>query len=191
MSKPRKCRAGQPAGAEVHERRQQARCPFTASVDVIESRSQTKISGRTCDVSRGGCYIDTINSFPVGSTVQLQLVTQGRRLEAQAEVAYCLPGMGMGVQFKAADPQQIAMVNRWMTELCSEQQTEGELPEVPEEYAGQTGAGNDEMLVLRELVVAIMRQGLLPEAKCASLLEKLNRSCREQSSSEAAATTFA
>jgi hypothetical protein len=59
------------------------------------------------------------------------------------------------------------------------------------EYTAQTDVHNDEVLVLRELVVAIMRQGLLPEAKCASLLEKLNRSCRAESSSRSAVTTCA
>ena len=50
---------GSSAEPDPHERRRHARYPFTATVEALEPKSQMLIQGRTSDLSRGGCYVDT------------------------------------------------------------------------------------------------------------------------------------
>jgi hypothetical protein len=38
---------------DPHERRRQVRYPFTAAVEIVVRESQTRIQGRTSDLSRG------------------------------------------------------------------------------------------------------------------------------------------
>jgi hypothetical protein len=45
------------------ERRRDLRYPFTAAVEAVEPKSQTKLNARTSDISLGRCYVDTINPF--------------------------------------------------------------------------------------------------------------------------------
>src|ERR1700681_4740767 len=102
------------------ERRRQVRYPFTAAVEVVVRETQTRIQGRTSDLSRGGCFLDTASCFPAGSTVKIRLTKDHRRFEAHAEVVYSLVGMGMGVKFTAAEIQQLGTVEKWVAELSGE-----------------------------------------------------------------------
>jgi hypothetical protein len=164
---------GKSAGADAHERRRNARYPFTATVEAVESSSKTRIQGRTTDLSRGGCYVDTITSFPAGSMVKMRLTKENRSFEAQAEVVYSLDSMGMGVKFTSTDPEQLWIVEKWIGELSGEVQPEPELPQLSDQSCTKEGPSNKECLVLNELVMELMRQGVLSEAKCRAMLQKL------------------
>jgi len=109
--------AGSSAEARPHERRRSPRYAFIADVEVLEPNSGIAILGRTADLSRGGCYVDTINPFPADTVVKLRLTKWHRSLEAQAKVVYSAVGMGMGLMFVAADPEQRWTMESWMNEL--------------------------------------------------------------------------
>src|SRR5258708_25852622 len=64
------------------ERRRALRFPFTASVYAIEPKSHAKLSGRSSDISQGGCYIDTISPFPVQTVIKIRLTKDGVSFEA-------------------------------------------------------------------------------------------------------------
>ena len=168
---------------DSHERRRHSRYPFTATVETVEPKSQTRIQGRTSDLSRGGCYVDTISSFPAGSIVKMRLTKEMRSFEAQAEVVYSLAGMGMGVKFTDADPEQFWTLEKWVAELSGELLPEPELPQPSDQSCAQRRPGNEEYLVLNELVMELMRQGVLSNAKCEAMLQKLNRTGRAKSNS--------
>ena len=157
---------------DPHERRRHARYPFTATVEAVETISQTRINGRTSDLSRGGCYVDAISSFPVGSVVKMRLTKEARSLEAQAEVVYSLAGMGMGVKFTGGDPEQLWNLEKWVGELSGELSPEPEPPQVSAPSCADGNPCNEED-VLAELVMELMKQRVLPEAKCKAMLEKL------------------
>jgi len=165
---------------EPRERRRHLRYPFTATVETVEAKSQARIQGRTSDLSQGGCYVDTINSLPTGSMVRICLTKGMRSFEAQAEVVYSLAGMGMGMKFTNFDPGQVGIVEKWVAELSGEQQPEPELSQPSDPSQAQQRPGNEEYLVLNELVMELMRQGVLSNAKCEAMLQKLNRTGRAQ-----------
>jgi len=53
------------------------------------------------DISAKGMFINTDAEFPEGSVLKLyfRLARTGIRIAARCEVRYCLPGVGMGVEF--------------------------------------------------------------------------------------------
>ena len=168
---------------DSHERRRDSRYPFTATVEIVEPESQTRIQGRTSDLSRGGCYVDTIIPLSAGSIVKMHLTKEMRTFEAQAEVVYSLAGMGMGVKFTDTDPEQFWTVEKWLAELSGELLLQPELPQTSDQPCAQRGSGNEEFLVLNELVIELMRQGVLSNAKCKAMLQKLNRTRSAKSNS--------
>jgi len=181
MSEELNNKIGGSAETDPHERRRHARHTFTATVEAVELKSQTRIQGRTSDLSRGGCYVDTINSFPAGSIVKMRLTKETRSFEAQAEVVYSLVGMGMGMKFTNAEPEQLWTVEKWMAELTGELLPEPELSQPFDPSCAQERVGNEEHLVLNELLMELMRQGVLSNFKCKAMLEKLTQTGRAKS----------
>src|SRR5665213_1696814 len=136
------------------ERRANLRFPFTASVEAIEPKSGTRIHGRSTDLGLGGCYVDSLNPFAVGTVVKIRITKHQESFETKAMVTFSQVGMGMGLSFIAAEPQQSQLFQRWVTELSGD----GLVP--PAEEQG-TSEGAKEILrdersyVLNELVIAL------------------------------------
>jgi hypothetical protein len=160
------------------ERRTHPRYPFTSTVEMVEPKSQTRIQGRTSDLSRGGCYVDSTSSFPAGSILNVRLTKEMRSFDAQAEVAFSIDGMGMGLKFTGVDPEQFSTLEKWMAELSGELQPGLALPQPADPSCAERRPGNEEFYVLNELVVELKRQGVLSNAKCEAMLQKLNRTGR-------------
>jgi hypothetical protein len=174
------------------ERRTFPRYPFTATVEMVEPQSQTRIQGRTSDLSRGGCYVDSTSSFPAGSSLVIRLTKDMRSFEAQAQVAYSIDGMGMGmgIRFTGADSEQISMLEKWVAELRGEMLPETTLAQASDPAFAQRRPSHEEYFVLNELVVELMRQGVLSSTKCEAMLKKLNRTGRARSIEEMAESTL-
>jgi hypothetical protein len=174
MVKDKKTKIEVSSGADAHERRRHGRLPFTATVEAVETNTQTRISGRTSDLSRGGCYVDTISSFPAGSIVKMRLTKETDSFEALAEVVYSMVGMGMGVKFTYAEPGQIWTLQKWVGEVSGEIVAEPEAPRPSQQSCVQGKTGNEENEVLNELLMLLTKQGVLSDAKCDAMLAKLN-----------------
>jgi hypothetical protein len=95
------------------ERRDAQRYAFVCPVDVIDLAGSTMISARTSDLSLHGCYIDTLNTLPVGTRVRLQLTKNNQRLEFRALVTACHVG-GMGLMFEQLTTAQQDTVVSWL-----------------------------------------------------------------------------
>jgi hypothetical protein len=112
--------AGGNKPAESAERRKNARFAVSASADMLELRTRTRLSGRASDLGAGGCYIDTVTPFPVGTSVVLNLTSENRNVHAMANVVYAHTGMGMGLAFAEMTPTQKANLSNWLCELSGE-----------------------------------------------------------------------
>jgi hypothetical protein len=164
----------------VPERRSHLRYPFTAAAELEELHSGTKMAARSSDLSRGGCYLDTINPFPLGTVVKLRLTKERKTFEVQATVVYLQPGMGMHVMFTAAGPEQLWTLEKWLAELSGEVQPEVEAPEqreqpdqaVPKERSEARPKGQQSE-VLNDLIVALTRKGVLTHAEGKAMMRKL------------------
>jgi len=96
------------------EKRKAPRYALILAAEVIDVARGTRVSGRTSDVSRLGCYIDTLNPVPRSSEIQLRITRRGEVFEATGRVAYVNPGCGMGVAFVAVPPEQQAILDAWL-----------------------------------------------------------------------------
>lgn len=65
------------------------------------------IDVRVPDISPQGMFVNTPQAFNVGSSVRVRfrLGSSGRFIHAGAEVRYCLPGVGIGVEFVDIRPE--------------------------------------------------------------------------------------
>jgi hypothetical protein len=67
---------------------------------IYEGRSE-KMEVRAPDISPKGMFIHIPRQFPEGAVIKVEfwLSRSGRHIKARAEVRYCLPGVGIGVEF--------------------------------------------------------------------------------------------
>lgn len=163
---------GLPSGevkADPSERRQSPRYSFTGTFEATEPNSGTRIHGRTADLSEGGCYADTMSPLPAGTAVKVRISKENRSFESQAAVVYAVAGMGMGLRFESADPQQVVNLRRWLAELRGE-------------FLEDTEAANEEprvcaapqrKCVLNELIGELMRKGVLDDSMGREMLQRL------------------
>jgi hypothetical protein len=84
------------------------------AAQVLELPRGAKLTARTSDISRTGCYIDTLNPSPVGSKVRLRLTHHDDVFEAVGSVVYTSTSLGMGIAFTEITPDELAKLDRWL-----------------------------------------------------------------------------
>ena len=100
----------------MQDKRTDPRVPLIAAAEVTEVATGTRLSARTSDLSRTGCYIDTLNPTPVKTVVRVRLIHAGEELDLPARIVYVSPGLGMGVRFdEDLSPSQTACLDRWLS----------------------------------------------------------------------------
>jgi hypothetical protein len=98
------------------ERRSAPRHAMVLAAEVVELPRGAKLSARTSDISRTGCYIDTLNPIPQGSEVRLRLTHHEDTFVALGRVVYVSYGLGMGIAFVKVEDEQLARLDRWFSE---------------------------------------------------------------------------
>jgi hypothetical protein len=156
------------------ERRNHPRYPCTAAAEVVDTQSGARISGRTSDISKGGCYVDALNPFPVGTVVKIRLTKDEQTFVAQAKVAYAAVGLGMGLMFTSAEPEQMWTLEKWLAELGGTSAPEAEVRQQTERNDPEKISRNEQYYVLNELIISLMRKGVLTDAEGKAMLEKLS-----------------
>jgi hypothetical protein len=91
-----------PGGAE---RRATPRYKCQGSAQVWQENSEVRTWGSITDISLHGCYLEMTATFPVGTTVFLQLELEGIQVEAKGEVKVMYPFLGMGISLREMTPQ--------------------------------------------------------------------------------------
>jgi hypothetical protein len=103
------------SGQPSVERRFAIRHAVSATAKVVEANSGANLQARCSDLSVAGCYIDTLNPFPAGSTVHLHLSNEQRTVETDAQVITHHMGMGMGLVFDGLEPEQTLGLVDWLS----------------------------------------------------------------------------
>lgn len=97
------------------DRRDAPRYPLILIAEVMEIASGIKMMARTSDVSRTGCYLDTLNPSPKGTQIHIRLIRGQETFETDALVVYVSPGLGMGVRFyEQVTEKQLGTLDRWL-----------------------------------------------------------------------------
>lgn len=103
------------------DRRAAPRYALILVAEITELPSGTKLSARSSDLSRSGCYIDTLNPIPNGSPVRVRLFRSGDAFEALGKVVYASGGLGMGIAFDEHVPSsQLAILDRWLADASKQ-----------------------------------------------------------------------
>jgi hypothetical protein len=185
---------------QSEEQRGTARYTFAAVVEAVEIKSGVRLSGRTTDISRGGCYIDVLSPFALGTEAVVRITHGNRTFTTKGTVVFSQIGNGMGVRFVAAEPEQQWVLESWLGELNGDMPPEPQAAlasrqpsssVIPIAASGATvassaavvpvapvpveaGSSNDEpRWVLNELILTLMRKKVLTDAEGKSLLQKL------------------
>ncbi len=98
------------------DRRIHPRYAFTASVEVVADEPGARLKTRVRDLSQQGCNVDTDNPFALGTVTEVRVTKGAESFEAHARVVYNQPGKGMGLMFTVVEPEQLATLNKWITE---------------------------------------------------------------------------
>jgi hypothetical protein len=154
------------------ERRRAVRYSFTAAAEIIDLSSHARVAGRSSNLGLGGCYIDILSPFAVGSAVRVRLEREKKVFEAMATVTYAQLSMGMGLKFTKVEPEHQAVLRSWVAELSGEAS-----PKFDAVAAGPESGNLSTVLslqqVLNELVSIMVRKKVINETEGAALLRKL------------------
>ena len=157
------------------ERRRNLRFPFSATVEAVDNKSGTKVIGRTSDLSLGGCYIDSLSPFPVGTETKIRILRNNETFDAQAKVVYSMMGMGMGLAFVSAQPKQVRLFQKWLQEISGHAAVADEESPMdgPQESAPAQETQTLKNVVLSDLIMTLMQKKVLTELEGKDLLRKL------------------
>jgi hypothetical protein len=110
-----------PSGARRAKRfakdRAVKRVPFVASVEVFEISTGTKLVARTSELGVGGCYIDALTPFGIGTAVVVKIVRDQGAFHSRAKVVYSDASFGMGLKFECADADQRIVLEEWVADI--------------------------------------------------------------------------
>jgi hypothetical protein len=104
-------------GPPYRDKREVPRYGLIASAEIIEPTTETHIHGRISEISRKGCYVDVLNTLPVGTSIQVIITRDLGTFSSPAKVIYTQEGMGMGVAFVEPAANQLKMLEAWLAEL--------------------------------------------------------------------------
>jgi hypothetical protein len=102
------------------ERRSAPRHAMVLAAEVVELPRGAKLNARSADISRTGCYIDTLNPIPQGSEVRVRLTHDAETFVAVGRVVYVSYGLGMGIAFVNVQAEELARLDRWFSETDRE-----------------------------------------------------------------------
>lgn len=156
------------------EQRDSERRPFIAAIELFDlERGSSVLTGRTSDLSSGGCYVDCMNAIPLGAQFRVRIEHSGKILEALGAVVYSSAGNGFGISFVYMSPQDQRTLHQWLRDL------RGELARVPAYEDPPVGPQfqRSEREILTELVSLLLRRGVLPVGDGTRLLRELAAFC--------------
>ncbi|HXM61026.1 MAG TPA: response regulator [Terriglobales bacterium] len=93
-------------------------CCLGAEVFRANSRAATRCT--LIDISPGGCYIETIETFPTGTVLEIVVRTEDLKLRVHGKVLSTHPGFGMGVEFSLRTDEHRKQVQQLIASAQSE-----------------------------------------------------------------------
>lgn len=96
------------------ERRKYRRVPIVTEVECAQRGTNFLLPTR--DISVGGVFLHTKESFPPDTVFHLRFYVEGKTLiEADAHVTYTVPGLGVGVEFTDLPKSQREILEAFIT----------------------------------------------------------------------------
>ena len=136
-----------PVTERPSERRRVPRIPFKATSVVTQTGSSQMVVAQTTELSRFGCFIQTIKPYPKGTRVHIEKAEAGTTFVATGLVAYVTDN-GMGVVFNMVESENYEVLAKWLSRT----------PRRSDRYSFRAnaevrdlGSRNEQVLITRDL----------------------------------------
>ena len=96
------------------ELRRSPRFPFVAVAELSHAESGEKLASTVAELSLNGCYVDMLNTFPVGSVMTIKIFAESDCFQATAKVIYTHPNLGMGMAFQEVSIKNGELLRGWL-----------------------------------------------------------------------------
>jgi hypothetical protein len=140
---------GQPSDVAERptDRRRVPRIPFRATSVVTETGSSQTVIAQTSELSRFGCFVQTIKPYPKGTRVHIEIAESGTTFVASGVVAYVTDD-GMGVVFSMVESENYEILAKWLsrTPRSSDRYSFAATAQVKE-----LGSWNEQVFITRDL----------------------------------------
>lgn len=104
------------------DKRRTPRFVFIAIAELTHRDSGVQIVSRVSQLSLYGCYVDLLNTLPVGTAVAMKIFAESQYFEANAMVIYAHPNLGMGLTFQEVSLKSGALLRQWLVEASALQE---------------------------------------------------------------------
>jgi c-di-GMP-binding flagellar brake protein YcgR len=102
------------------ERRKNARIKVSVPVELHTETSAAPLHCATSDLSLGGCYVESMYPYPVGTCLDLKLEAGGT-LVISAKVVTCDPQFGNGIQFLRMLPEDRSVLMKFLETVAKQE----------------------------------------------------------------------
>jgi PilZ domain len=100
------------------ERRAQPRYACRGSIRISQPDVAGSISAAVTDISLGGCYVELMETYAMGTRLSALLNAESISIRFTAEVRTSHPGMGMGMKFEEISESDRAALERLIAKLA-------------------------------------------------------------------------
>jgi hypothetical protein len=148
------------------QKRRFVRHAISAAAQVLDTGSGTRLNARASDLGLGGCYLDTVTPFPVGTDVQSGLHKDESVIQLPGKIVYTSLGLGMGVVFVGVAVENMTALSKWVDGLSevepSGARSPSSTPAAPQSNL-DVSDGPDGRTSVRRLVQLMLEKGQLTE----------------------------
>ncbi|HEY3928593.1 MAG TPA: PilZ domain-containing protein [Candidatus Koribacter sp.] len=136
-------------------RRRMPRYAVRGGGEIRQPGMKTVVWGSMTDISRTGCYLETLTTLPRDAKCELMLNIEGVEIRAGAEVRVSHPSMGMGLQFVDIDPSDQKRLDDLLIKLAGGKVSEDKTASpVSTEFANAIATTAKELRGLEEEISA-------------------------------------
>src|SRR5579863_4258342 len=96
------------------DRRRVPRIPFKATSVIAETGSTRAVVAQTTELSRFGCFVQTIKPYPQGTRIHIEIAEAGTTFVASGAVAY-VTDEGMGIVFSTVEAENYEILAKWLS----------------------------------------------------------------------------
>jgi hypothetical protein len=94
--------------------RRSPRLPFIAVAEIAYRNSGGRLSCQVSTLSFHGCYVETLNTLPVGHEISIKIFAESECFVATGKVIYELSSSGMGLAFEEVPLKSAALLREWL-----------------------------------------------------------------------------
>jgi hypothetical protein len=156
------------AQSKTAERRGANRHTITAAAEIVDVASGARFTTRTSDLGPGGCFVDSLTPFPIGSKVRVTVRQSDSEFQVGGAVVYSQVGLGMGIAFDELTYEQRLDLEAWLVEVAT-----GKSESLQKQVAPKTEPKLSDMhrATLAGLIKLLVSKRILTDSEAASLMQ--------------------